>query len=602
MAAPAWAESCPAIENSVSLEIVPFGIVQAEALDYDGEIAVLTNACLVYQGWIFSAPLLRADTRQEPTILVAQAVRIQNETGMAQGSVGVLNSDGQNLEFQELTLLLDKSLQLPGLAKANYLVSANTGKLSDGSLKLGPTFMYDRENKAARYSAAGLELQNQKAKLFGLQYLAENIGLNIEQATVQTIVQAGADANNIAVVFGRNAAGSDVLFSAKHALLNDQVWQVQGSNFSVFGFSLLSLSNFHYDPRNPYWFPVLRFDPTNGLGVESVGLSNTSRLQVLFYNLFGTPDAALLISGEQQGTQFQLGQSKSNSRGFGLKLNNLPENDFEYAFEFDTGARLLNPQSSVGAFAELYLGSGQTFSLASSNLRFAFGAGVAAQADYDTGLGRNAARADGFASGSVATESNFSDANFGISFFAKSKFFAYVSGPLYATAVASLKGNFKAEWFSLSFGIDHQQAWGETMFRHHAITNSSILSAGIVFAPTVPEPPLGFSGMQFQSPRLSLQLTYEIWANDWREQYAEVSTAIAFYNGEILKDHFGNSFQTPVFIFRPRILHDFSRDNAQYGEYGAAFTFYSSSLAYTLGAYYLPVSGPVKITFGLAWR
>lgn len=623
---------CAEIPDGDQLTIEGVGIVRAASLDSENGFTKFINGCFEQGDWALEAPVL---TLEEATnTLSAQNAMIRSRG--ARGTVQNVVAKEDNILLEGLVLTIDGSYKKSGLPNGTYNIKAERGVLKGQDLTLSNSVI-DKIGAggqiAQRYATTTAIFKNDTLIVTGLRNASQNIVVNATDATIQN---GSATAQTVTGSLGRVSSNADLTFTANRAISNDAgVFTLLDTEIKIFGIPIY-LASYTYDPNYPLEIPlVIGFGAGLNLGVSNLRLltGEEGKLTAIGNNLFSSTTATnltLFMRGVKEGWTYFVGQDDiaATYNSFRFFIERDPNSGFTVTFNFDTGRRIATPlptrssgdervgyaiggvlNSEVGVFnyrAKLEYGHVWQEALTpltteisnAQNQVFLRAAPTLSWSKSISDFSFNAA------AGINLTAYPFQTEKFGFVLNANASFNAR-----YALRIAA------QTWGSFSSGISWLEAFGTNVFARYAITPATTLTIGLSVTPPVgTTPPLGFQGVNFRNPQLSLLLIIDlrkVFLNNsqpFNNQILRASFDLDFYDGIVLNDNFDNPFQTPSFSLTPLVSYDFI---TQYGEFGSSVTIYSSSFGFNFGLYLtqqnLAVGKPLastgfKFSFGLRFR
>ena len=590
----ALALDCAPSPQGASLTVSGFGEVQSAGLEYDGDVAVLYDACLKRGEWLVRFEQVRITNPDEGASL--ESARATLETTGATGTVFNLRGSSENLQFAVAQLTLDPSYQLEGFPRARYTASAASGGLDAGTLTLNAAVLNRLGNDGGileRYIVGLAQLRDGKAALKDVRLLQPNLAVN---ATTGSSNESGVTAQGVTGQIGRNSAGSEVTFSAANAVrLQGGALVFQGATVYFLGLPLY-LGSVRYDPECPLELPIL-FSPFGGLtfGFDNIrfGCIGNARATIIGRNLLSaTPKYIAFITASEGPLSLFVGQRQDET----LKANILqnPEVGFTAAFSLDSGFNL--EQTLNGErFIETRIGVAQAFNLAIVRIRPTLEVGAAGQS---TPAGTTDATVV-FSRAGVSAAGQVSAGPVTFSASAASSFALYSDGSSAANANVAFGLRLTLGGFSVGTGLRYQQQFLTAPIARHNLDGYTRLDADVRFQVALSAPPLGFAGLRLERTLIGVILEYDPRGALFVHQRFELGGTFSLYDGKILMDNFGQPYQTPIFALSPKGFYDLVTLE---GELGAVVSLYGPGLIYDLGVFVtLPTAG-LNFSFGVRLR
>lgn len=264
--------ACPT--RDVNIEQAGVGVIQADALDVQGDVSILTNACFEQGGISFDA----AEARVTEGGVTAGAVRLGGAglagtaNGATSGADGAINLTGLNLDLE----LPSAALAAVPVPPGRYRLSADTASLAAGGLRFGRADLTGERGE--RYSL-------QDATLAGQRLSAASITLGRLQAQN---VQAGPGdlrAGSARVNLCRDPNASGLALQAEGVSAGRTGTRLRSAQLLVGGFGLPTLGD--------VLLPVTAAGDTLGQSAESL-LRGTDLLRARFQD---GPPVGVLGSG-----------------------------------------------------------------------------------------------------------------------------------------------------------------------------------------------------------------------------------------------------------------------------------------------------------------
>jgi hypothetical protein len=593
----AFALECEPSPEGASLEVSGFGEVQTAGLEYDGDVAVLYEACLKRGDWLLRFDVLRVTNPDEDASLEAETATLESEG--ARGSLRNLRGSVKSLSFAVARLELDPTFRLEGFPRARYAASAATGRFEADTLTLEGAVLDRLSSSGAteeRYAVALARLRAGTAVLSDVRLLQPSLAIS---------AQSGANTDGEFSVseingrLGRNAAGSEVTFTAASAVrLEGGVLQFQGATLFFLGVPI-HLGGVQYDPRCPLELPLV-ISPFGGLtfGFDGIRFNcgGNARATIVGYDMLSaTPEYAAFVTASEGPLSLFFGQRRDETvRG---QLSNIPESGFTAAGTLDAGTNL-EGTIDTERFMEARFGLAQAFNLSVLRLRPRIEVGAVAQfkPDADAPVGDVALV---YTSVGVSGGGQVAAGPVTFSIAGSSSYTLYSDGSSGANGVLGLGARLNLSGFSIGVGVRYQQQFVPSIIGRHNIESFTRLDADARYAPVTPPPAFGFAGLRLERPVLGVLVEYDPRNAAFVHQRFELGFALVIYDGVVLVDNFGQPFQTPNFAIAPRGVYDLV---TLAGEVGAVFSISGLGLIYDIGlAVTLPNAG-LNFSFGVRLR
>jgi hypothetical protein len=593
----AFALECQPSPDGASLDVDGFGEVQSAGLEYDGDRAVLYEACLKRGDWLVRFEQLRVTNPDRNASLEAASATL--ETTGATGTLRDLKGSAEDLRFGGVRLELQTTYKLEGFPRARYNASAAGGAFSSEVLTLEGTVL-DRLNDggevAERYAAASARLVQGRGTLADVRLLQPNVAVSAESGS------SGEDGTGFSISgvsgrIGRNAAGSEVTFTAASAVrLEDGVLLFEGATLYFLGIPL-ALGGVRYDPNCPLELPLV-INPFGGLtlGFDGIRFScgGNGRATIIGYNMLSDkPKYAAFITASEGPLSLFVGQRLDET--FRANLVSRPESGFLASFSVDTGLNL-EGRLDTERYLETRFGLAHALTLAVFRFRPTIEIGAAAQALPKDPVS-DATLLFSSVGLSGAGQVNLGPVNFSIN--AASSYTLYSDGSSAANTTLAFGTRFTLDGFSIGVGVRYSQQWIRAVIRRQNIDDFTYLDADIRFAPNTPPPPLGYAGLRLERPIIGAAIVYDPRNARFVNQRLELGFTLAIYDATLLADNFGKTYQTPSFAIAPRGVYDLVTGE---GSFGAVFSLYGAALVYDLGlGMTLPTNG-LSFSFGVRLR
>ena len=608
------APQCSDIDVSITT-VEDLGTIYSSSDSSDTTETKFFDVCFVRGGWLIRAPLLVV--REDAAGVIIRAENATVEADGATGTIKTLEARGETTNLETIALKLEPSYKIDGFASAKYAVTAQRGQLFGQKLTLQNAIfnkLSESGSTTERYQAASATLENQRATLSQLVFGSPQFGLS---AQLGSSSQNGVQLSGIIGLVGRNSAGSEIGFTASSALrLEDTVYQLENTWLNVFGVSMY-LGRFNYDPRCPFEVPLV-FGVGNGLtlGLENLLLTCDGKTRGTFaiYDAFGKTSTAPFSSITSLGvsvsyvdgtSSYFIGQAKAAS--FKATVRHEPLSGLTSAFSLDTGARIESNLASLRS-AEGRVGVAYNFDwLAPLVLRPQLELGTVAES-----LAPVTRDFQGFVRGSFGINLNWISSaitlangwqgQITLSGSWLGRLTSYFGNASLGSVVdynASLGYAVNFPWFGFAATFANTEQPFASPFVTHNLTPSTTIVATARVTPSFEPASLGLVGLRFESPSVSFGAAYNLRQALWTKQRADLSFALAFYNGSIATDHLGNLFQTPFVSLTPQLNYDLMTNS---GGFGASLTYFGLSLAYTVGFDLTLPSGAFTFKAGLRLR
>ncbi len=587
MAAP----SCPSDADVLTVEGVGT-IYSSGGYEISDASSIFNEACLERDGWLIRFPVLTVVGEGQAATLRADTATLETDGATAQ--VVKVGGTAKQLNFGAVTLNLSEQYALTGLPRGAYRANAASGTLSDATLRL-EALTLDRLRDARaieRYSAATLELNGGNATLTALRFLTSNFAVS---AATGSSDDAGLRVAAVTGIFGRNATGSELTFSASSALrLPSGAFQLSGASVALFGISL-PLGNVIYDPSCPPELPLV-LSPGVGLtiGVDNmrVGCDGDARVTLIGHDLFSASRGFTGFLTAKQGTaSLFVGQRRKETAK--IDLSSLPEIGFGAQFIIDSGLNL-EQTLETERFLELRGQVSTAFENFGVRLTPRLEAGAAGQS--------RSSRPDAllpFARGYLGLSSGWELGVLRLSTALTSSYTFYGDGSSAAGGTARVALDFALDGLSAGVALRYGQQFVIAPIARHNLTDLTRLDANLRFAPRIDAPARGYAGLRLEQPVFAIVLEYDLRTTLFLKQAVNLSARAAWYDGVILSDHFGNAFQTPAFALTLSANYDFI---PQTGEFGGVFALYGQALVYNFGVFIVLPSNAPRFSFALGLR
>jgi hypothetical protein len=628
---------CADPQNPVTLEQEGFGTVTARDFSAEDETTTFEGAKLTYMGWTVRAETLSITGQK------LKGVNVCLETAGARGTATRITTRDRVVEVETLDLILDPApAPLPA---GTYRLRAPKGELEDGIVR-AETAVLDRLNDklqpVERYRASRLTIQGSKLHADQIEYAGLTFGLRGENGDT---TNGNLQAISVSGTLGRNAAASEIEFTARRAFLIDgRTVRLEDVTLRLFGLEIVTLPSLDYpiSPSSRGFAPSplgfnadgsfnqpFRFNLSDGLtiGVENVRLDTVvdTRLSVILHRAFTNGRAALSfgLAARDGDSSFAISQPFDTTDGASslrFRLGTEPASGPTFGFKLITAGNFGREcQTDCDPFEDIRVGYAQRFELESFAVRPKLEIGQAWQPDLkpDQSKPSSLSQTLGFARLETGVSWASSLGPVGLSFGLNGRVTAFGPGPnlhnggLGADMAFNFSAGYTFEWLSLGSSLSYSQPFGEAPIRRYNPEGNAYTRVGLTaaLAPVIFAPPLGFSGLWLERPRVGLNLeanVREATVDDplWRSIAFDLGFDLSVYDGVVLNDRFERPFQTPAFTLSPAFRYDFA-PNERKGSVGMNFTFYGASLAYTVGAF-LDVrkdgSTGIRLNFGVRFR
>ncbi len=623
---------CADPQNPVTLEQDGFGTITARDFSAEDETTTFEGAKLTYMGWT---------VRTETLSITGQKLKGANvclETAGTRGTATRITTRGRVVEVEMLDLILDPApAPLPA---GTYRLQAPRGELEDGSLR-AETAVLDRLNDklqpVERYRATRLTIQGSKLHADRIEYAGLTFGLRGENGDT---ANGNLQAISVSGTLGRNAAASEIEFTARRAFLIDgRTVRLEDVTLRLFGLEIVTLPSLDYpiSPSSRGFAPSplgfnedgsfnqpFRFNLSDGLtiGVEGIRLDTVvdTRLSVILHRAFTDGRAALSfrLAARDGDSSFDLSQPFNTTDGASslrFRLGTEPASGPTFGFSLITPGNFGTACAyDCDPFEDFRVGYAQRFELESFAIRPKLELGQAWQ-PADSTKSLPLAQTLGFARLETGASWASSLGPIGLSLGLIGHVTAFGAGSnlpnggLGADLTFALNAGYAFEWLNIGSRLNYYQTFGDDPIRRYVDVPYTRIGLTIGIAPIIFPPPLGFVGVWLERPRFGLNLEAnlrEATVDDplWRSMAFDLGFDVSVYDGIVLSDRFERPFQTPAFTLSPSFRYDFA-PNERKGFVGLNFTFYGASLAYTVGAF-LDVrkdgSSGVRLNFGVRFR
>jgi hypothetical protein len=582
-----------------SLEQEGFGTIYANAgYELEASESRFYEACFERDGWVVRAPLLivRTDANERVSL---QATEATLETTGATGTLRDLGGPTDDLRFGGVRLELQPSFKLEGFPSARYTASAARGAFTEDVLTLEGAVL-DRLNPGGevveRYAAAAARLGQGRGVLADVRLVQANVAIGAESGSSGN-GGTGFSVSNVTGRIGRNAAGSEVTFTAASAVrLEDGVLFFEGATLYFLGIPL-PLGGVRYDPNCPLELPLV-VNPFGGLtlGFDGIRFScgGNGRATIIGYNILSdTPKYVAFITASDGPLSLFVGQRLNET--FRAQLSNQPDTGFLAAFSVDTGLNL-EGRLDTERYLETRFGLARAFTFSVARVRPTIEVGAVAQS-IPNDAATDATLLFSSVGLSGAATLNAGPVTFSVS--AASSYTFYSDGSSAANSTLAFGARFALDGFSVGAGARYSQQWIQAVIRRQNISDYTYLDADVRYAPNTGAPTLGFVGLRLEKPVVGFAIVYDPRNARFVNQRFELGLTFALYDGVLLADNFGRTFQTPSFAVAPRGVYDLVTGE---GSVGAVFSLYGQGLVYDLGlGLTLPTSG-LSFSFGVRLR
>ncbi len=623
---------CADPQNPVTLEQEGFGTVTARDFSAEDETTTFEGAKLTYMGWTVRAETLSI------TAAKLKGANVCLETTGARGTASRISTKGHVVEVEMLDLILDPApAPLPA---GTYRLQAPRGELEDGILR-AETAVLDRLNDklqpVERYRATRLTIQGSKLHADQIEYAGSTLGLRGEggdaaNGNLQAITVTGS--------LGRNAAASEIEFTARRAFLIDgRTVRLEEVTLRLFGLEIVTLPSLDYpiSPSSRGFAPSplgfnedgsfnqpFRFNLSDGLtiGVEGIRLDTVvdTRLSVILHRAFTDGRAALSfrLAARDGDSSFDLSQPFDTTDGASslrFRLGTEPASGPTFGFNLITPGNLgRDCQTDCDPFEDFRVGYAQRLEFESFVVRPKLELGQVWQPP-DPKKSLPLEQTLGFARLETGASWASSLGPIGLSFGLTGHVTAFGPAPnlpnggLGADLTFAFNAGYAFEWLNIGSRLNYYQTFGDGPIRRYVDVPYTRIGLNATITPIIFPPPLSFVGVWLERPRFGLNLeanVREATTDDplWRSMAFDLGFDVSVYDGIVLSDRFERPFQTPAFTLSPSFRYDFA-PNQRAGFVGMNFTFYGSSLAYTVGAF-LDVrkdgSTGVRLNFGVRFR
>jgi hypothetical protein len=555
------------------------------------------EACFERDGWLIRASLLTF--RTVDGVIQLETSEATLETTGATGTVRNVSGSAQTLRFGGVRLELQPSYRLEGFPRARYNASAAGGAFSAETLTLEGAVL-DRLNGGGevveRYAVASARLGQGRGVLADVRLLQPNVAITAETGSSDED-GTGFSVSGVSGRVGRNASGSEVTFTSLSAVrLEDGVLLFEGATLYFLGIPL-QLGGVRYDPNCPLELPLV-INPFGGLtlGFDGIRFScgGNGRATIIGYNMLSDkPKYAAFITASEGPLSLYIGQRVDET--FRANLFNRPESGFLAAFSVDTGLNL-EGRLDTERYLETRFGLAHAFNLSILRVRPTIEVGAAAQAlPNDPATDATLVFSSVGLSGSAQV--NAGPVNFSVN--AASSYTLYSDGSSAANTTLAFSTRLTLDGFSVGAGVRYSQQWVRAVIRRQNIDDFTYLDADIRFAPNTPAPALGYAGLRLERPIIGAAIVYDPRNARFVNQRLELGVTFAIYDGTLLADNFGKTFQTPSFAIAPKGVYDLVTGG---GQLGAVFSLYGEALVYDLGlGFVLPTNG-LSFSFGVRLR
>lgn len=607
---------CTDPENPVTLEQEGFGIVTAREFSAEDDTTTFEGARLEYKGWT-----VRAETL-EITGTNLKGLKVCLETKNARGTASRILTRGEVVEVETLDLILDPA-PTP-LPPGTYRLRAPKGQLENGMVR-AETAVLDRLDAKGkpveRYQATRLTIEGSILHADRIEYGGKTLGLSGQGGDV---TDGRLVTGTVTGSLGRNAAGSEIEFSAQRALVIDgRTVRLFDVTLKLFGLEILTLPSFDY-PINPsargfapspfevnddgsFSQPV-RFSLTRGLtiGLEGVRLDNPVDLRVsaVLHHAFTNDGSAALsfgLAGRDGDSSFALTQPYDETNGPGslrFRIGHEPVSGPTFGFNLITPGNFGGVcTNDCDPFEDLRAGYAQRLEFGPFSVRPKLEIGQAWQPDSNPlpSTPSSLTQTLGFARLESTASWNSSLGPFSLNLGVTGHVTAFGTGPNLPNGGlgADLAWNFGVrcafEWLSVGSGLSYSQPFGDAPIRRYVPDAFTRVGLSVTIAPVIFPEDLGFAGLALERPRFGVNLeanVREATASDplWRSMAFELAFDVSVYDGAILADRLERPFQTPAFTFSPAFRYDFA-PLQRTGFAGMNVTLYGLNLAYTVGLF-----------------
>ena len=606
---------CPDPENPVTLEQEGFGTVTAREFSAEDETTTFEGARLEYRGWTVRALTLEITGKN------LKGLQVCLETKSARGTASRIQTRGDIVEVETLDLILDPA-PTP-LPPGTYRLRAPSGQLENATL-LAETAVLDRLNAKGqpieRYRATQLTIEGSRLHADRIEYAGSTLGLSGQggDATDGRLTTSAVTGS-----VGRNAAGSEIEFSAQRALLIDgRTVRLEVVTLKLFGLEIVTLPSLDY-PINPsargfapspfdvnddgsFNQPV-RFGLSNGLtiGLEGVRLDNPVDIRVgaVLHHAFTNGDAAFSfgLNARDGDSSFALTQpydETNKSWSLRFRLGHEPVSGPTLAWNLITSGNFGAPCAyDCDPFEDLRLGYAQRLEFGTFSVRPKLEFGQVWQPDLNPNpaVPSTLSQSLGFTrlGASASWGSSFGPFSLGLGVNAKLAAFApglnLPNGGLGADLAFNLNARYAFEWLAVGSSLTYSQPFGDYPIRRYIPESFTRVGLSANVSPIIFSEPLGFAGLMLERPRFGVNLeanVREATTDDplWRSMAFDLAFDVSIYDGAVLKDRLERPFQTPAFTLSPAFRYDFA-PLQRTGFAGLNVTIYGLNLAYTLGVF-----------------